>query len=259
MGEAKRRRAGGTLLRRLYAPTHPGPITRLIIPSGAGLPSREAANEAARIAETVRARVRGSLIRAAAGGALQSVLDAIDREVDACVADYETAQAQAASFETARGADLSGAACRRGCAFCCYVNVDVTPLEAIRLRRATRAAVAAARPGRTPCALLADSACSHYAIRPIVCRSVFSRDAASCEAAYDSTDAAAPMPSLDWPRLLATGFVTGQVWALEDLRLAGHMVTLNEALQVIDADGDAVPRWLNGADIFPRRATAQAG
>jgi hypothetical protein len=253
MGEAKRRRAGGTSLRRLYAPSNPAPITRLIIPSGAGVPSREAANEAARVAETVRTRVRGSLVRAAAGGALQSVLDAIDREVDECVADYEAALAQAASFETARGADLAGAACRRGCAFCCYVNVDVTPLEAIRLRGAIRAPRIDVLPGRTPCALLADSACSHYAIRPIVCRSVFSRDAASCEAAYESTDAAASMPSLDWPRLLATGFVTGQVWALEDLRLAGHMVTLNETLQVMGSDGDAVLRWLNGADIFPRR------
>ncbi|HUB95102.1 MAG TPA: hypothetical protein VL993_04245 [Stellaceae bacterium] len=255
MGEAKRRRTDRTALRRLYAPSRPAPISKLIIPSGMGTPSRETAFEAARIAEGIRARVRAALVRASAGGSLESVFDAIDSEVEACVADYEAAVAQAASFDVSRRAEMEGVACRRGCAFCCFVNVDVTPLEAIRLaRRASPAAPGAVRPGRTPCALLADSACSHYAIRPIVCRSVYSRDAGACEAAFESTEAAASMPSLDWPRFLASGFLTGQVAALTDLRLEGHMVSLNEALRVMTADRGAVVRWLNGADVFPRRA-----
>ena len=100
--------------------------------------------------------------------------------------------------------------------------------------------------------MLVDDACSQYEARPYACRAVFSPDAAACEAGYASDDVVA-MPSLDWPRALASCYITGEIAALDDLKLASHMVELRRALTVLRGDAGAALRWLNGADIFPRR------
>ena len=256
MGEAKRRGAAGMNLRRLYPRSGPAAIGKLVVPAGPGLPPRESALEARTIAEGVRARVRAALVRASAAGNVALMLDAIDTIGAECIGLYEDALARAAAENAARGAELAGVACRRGCAFCCYVDVDVTPLEAIRLaRRAAGAGAAQPEPRRAPCPLLVDGACSQYERRPLACRAVFSPDARRCEAAYRAADAVS-VPSLEWPRHLASGYITGEIAALDDLGLASHMVVLRQALAVLGSDDGAVLRWLNGADVFPRRGAS---
>ena len=253
MGEAKRRSATGATLRRLYPRTSPAAIGKLIVPAGPQLPSRETALEVRAIAENVRARVRAALVRGSAGGRIEQMLEAIDTIGAECVGLYEAALAQEAAENTARGAELAGVACRRGCAFCCYVDVDVTPLEAIRVaRRAASAEMTEVGARRAPCPLLVDGACSQYERRPFACRAVFSPDARRCEEGYSSANSLS-VPSLDWPRHLAAGYITGEIAALDDLGLANHMVMLREAVAVLGADAGAVQKWLNGADVFPRR------
>ncbi len=257
MGEAKRRGTGGTNMRRLYARANAAAIAKLVVPAGPGLPSRESAFEARAIAETIRTRVRAALVRASAAGEITRILDAIDAIGAECVGLYEEALARVAAESKARGAELAGIACRRGCAFCCHVDVDVTPLEAIRLaRRGGGAGAAAAQEGarHPPCPLLVDGACSQYERRPLACRAVFSPDARRCEAGY-RTEGKVAVPSLDWPRYLAAGYITGELAALDDLGLASHMAPLREALAVLGRDG-AIRDWLNGADVLPRRGNA---
>lgn len=255
MGEAKRRGGAGTTMRRLYARAGSAAITKLVVPAGPGLPPRETALEALTIAEGVRARVRPALIRASAAGTLARMLDAIDAIGAECTMLYEDALARAAGADKARGAELAGVACRRGCAFCCHVEVDVTPLEAIRLARQAMISGGNEAPRRAPCPLLVDGACSQYERRPFACRAVYSPDARRCEAGYRTGDAVS-IPSLDWPRHLASGYITGEIAALDDLGLASHMVVLRQALAVVGSDAGAVLKWLNGADIFPRHAKA---
>jgi Putative zinc- or iron-chelating domain len=256
MGEAKRRGGAGAKLRRLYGRSGSTEIGKLVLPAGPGLPPRESALAARAIAEAVRTRVRAALIRGSAAGTIDRMLDAIDGIGAECTGLYEEALARAAAENKIQGAELAGVACRRGCAFCCYVDVDVTPLEAIRLaRRAVDAAPASLETRRAPCPLLVDGACSQYERRPLACRAVFSPDARRCEAGYLSEDAVS-VPSLEWPRHLAAGYITGEIAALDDLGLASHMVVLRQALGVLAADASAVPKWLNGADVFPRRGAA---
>jgi hypothetical protein len=260
MGEAKRRGRAGIRLRRLHAPAHPNALAKLVVPAGPGMPSRAVAEETAAVASAVRERIRGALVRASEGGSLERMLDAIDALGVECAGAFEAALAHAAASDRARGAELASVACRRGCAFCCHVEVSVTPLEAIRLGRRALAgggAPAASAARRAPCPLLVDGACSHYEIRPYACRAVFSPDAGRCEAGYLS-DQAVAVPSLDWPRYLASGYISGEIAALDDLKFASHMVELRRALAILSADQGAVLRWLNGADIFPRRGQAPA-
>src|SRR6185437_4809673 len=102
------------------------------------------------IAETVRGRVRAALVRASASSSLERMLDDIDTLGVECSAAFAETLAQAAAADRIRGTEIARVACRRGCAFCCHVDVDVTPLEAIRLaRRAGRfIAIAAQAPAR---------------------------------------------------------------------------------------------------------------
>jgi len=78
------------------------------------------------------------------------------------------------------------AACRRGCAHCCHIRVEMTELEAERLGQAigrqpnTRhrylPAQASAYGYDTPCPFLVDSECSIYEHRPFACRKHHSVD-----------------------------------------------------------------------------------
>jgi hypothetical protein len=255
MGEAKRRTAAGIRVRRLYAPSNVAPIARLVMPGGGVRPTREQAVETAALAEGVRKSVRAALIRASSAGPLEQVLEAIDAAGLAGAEEFERHRARLAQADLGRKRDMADTACRRGCAFCCHVDVEVTPLEALRVgRQALAAGVTVDRSPesrRPPCPLLVAGACSQYEIRPYACRAVFSLDAARCETGYrDGEDVLV----LDWPRTLVAGYVTGEVAALDDLRLASRLVQLRHALAVMSADEETPLRWLNGEDVFANHA-----
>jgi Fe-S-cluster containining protein len=99
-------------------------------------------------------------------------------------------------------------ACRVGCNFCCFNQVEVTPPEALLIRsyiaqnfsqqereslrqRVSRALylkagkskekIARLR-GKLPCPLLQEGKCSVYEVRPLVCRAMHALAADSCEA-----------------------------------------------------------------------------
>ncbi len=253
MGEAKRRKATALRLRALAAPVALRPITKLAVPAGASLPPRALALHAITIAETVRTIVRERLLDASAACDIDRMRTAIDDAGNQCLTLYEDEMQAALVANSGHRAEMNQVQCRRGCAFCCYVDVVVTPLEAIRLaRRGTVRAPAAVAGPRQPCPLLEDGACSVYAARPLACRAIFSTDAGQCEAGYLGV-ADAAVPSLDWPRHLAGGYITGTIAALDDLGLASHLVDLRAALALIEGDATALVRWLNGEDVFARR------
>ena len=261
MGEAKRRRKSGSL-RRLVAPAAPAPLGRLVIPAGVGRPTPEIAARAFAVAEQIRVTTREKLLAGSAGGTLEKMFAAIEAAGARAVEAFEDAlRTRLGDDEDARG-EMERVQCRRGCAFCCHLDVVVTPLEAIRLAAAMqlgslpdrRAAAQGPRAKNAPCPLLVENLCSAYAQRPFACRSLFSPDVSACEAGFAAEGAgAAPVfvPSLDWPRLLAAGYISGEAAALDDLGLASHLVELRGALAL--ADEANILRWLNGADVFPRR------
>ncbi len=254
MGEAKRSsRAAGTRIRPFVVPLAPAAITKLVVPAGAPMPSAETAFQAISIAEGVRVRVRERLQHAAATGRIDRMRAAIDAACGDGVALYQDAVRASLVADLGHRLAMDRVQCRRGCAFCCYVDVVVTPLEAIRVAgRARPGDGAAAAQHRLPCPLLANGACTVYERRPLACRAIYSEDAQACEAAYAGAGDA-PIPSLAWPRFLACGYITGQIAAMDDLGLASHLVELRRALAVMAADDAALAHWLDGADIFPRQ------
>ena len=89
-------------------------------------------------------------------------------------------------------------ACRRGCADCCRMNVEVTSVEAARIAAGTGRPVRPLTQSKAhaptefagqPCPFLVDNACSIYALRPYVCRhhASFDVDAHWCDPQRMST------------------------------------------------------------------------
>jgi Fe-S-cluster containining protein len=101
-------------------------------------------------------------------------------------------------------------ACQAGCAWCCALLVDVTPLEALGIADVLTATLPPAhldaltrrlcaeverlraipvedrRTRTTFCVFLDDGHCTVYGARPLACRGYASRDAQACKAAYTS-------------------------------------------------------------------------
>jgi hypothetical protein len=284
MGEVKRRRgsaaAGGTggLPWRLVVVRQPKPIRELMVPStAAGVVSADMLRYLVARAEEMRATARQLLAGAAASGtraAMTATFRAIgDESFRALERQIEQHRAGIAGFS----ADLDRIQCRSGCAFCCYFNVEVTAFEVLRIademasgaipdRRAAIATTAPEIAGLTrdarratglPCALLADGACSAYAVRPLACRALLSLDRSACEADFRAglIGAARPtVPSLSLPMLFGMAIFTGQVAAMNDFQLASHGVELTAALAVMAGDATVTDRWLAGEDVFPRLA-----
>lgn len=188
-------------------------------------------------------------------------LSALDRQVDGI-------------FAAPRNASIAAAiACRKGCAFCCHLDVAVTIVEAVAIAQAI---LSASRPDlvaavvetaplllgldaptrqakRIACPLLRDNACSIYGIRPSACRAYMSFSARECEDDFDSraaTGMGAPVTSFASPRLIAGALTMGVRAACADEGLQSCPVELTAALNRIFEDETVIGRWLAGESVF---------
>jgi len=248
------------------------PVTRFFLPGEIGTPPPDLLRELQASAETVRRFVLERLLSANAGGepALLVAIEAIGSAMSAAYEEQLSTQRQRDPELRRRFASVD---CRQGCAFCCHVNVTVSVLEAIRIAAALRTqrqdresailSAAGALAGlsaadrlamKAACPLLVDGACSIYDIRPIACRALLSQSAALCERQFDAgvEGADISVPMLVTPRLIAAGFISGEIAAMEDLGLVAHLVELTAALALLLRDPTSLIRWLNGEDVFAR-------
>ena len=246
-------------------------VTRFALPPEVGQPSIELLRYVQAIAEDVRVLVRERLQRATARADLPAFLSALRTINKRVTAAYEDQLARQRRADLQFGRQMAEVECRKGCAFCCHLNVTATALEAMHiaaiLRMGGRAdlerSVSAASevlsgldPGsrlarKSPCPLLVQGACSIYQARPIACRTLLSLSARACERHFNADNKTAePTPSLVTPRVIGSAFLTGEIAALQDLGLAGHLVELTAAVALLLRDPTALARWLGGEDVF---------
>jgi tetratricopeptide (TPR) repeat protein len=157
-------------------------------------------------------------------------------------------------------------ACKKGCAWCCSLQVTVGAPEVFRIAdylrenrsedelrklRVRLAEVATKTAGMdaqeralsgVPCALLSDNACSVYPVRPLVCRGCNSTNAAACEEVTRRPGGATPIN----PTQLAiyNGTWAGMDSALAEAGLPAETYHLCSALLIALDNPDAVDRWL---------------
>lgn len=175
-----------------------------------------------------------------------------------------------------------GFACAAGCAWCCHQQVAVAPAEAVAIARhvlqhfpppalaalkarlaeldaRTRGLGVAQRAHlKAPCAFLEGNACSIYAVRPLRCRGVYSRDAQHCRWAMESPDQvfgspdrhtkAGPYPVE--PARIMDAALTGLARALRDQGLPWEALELTAAVRTALDIPDAAERYLAGEPVF---------
>ncbi len=164
-------------------------------------------------------------------------------------------------------------ACKAGCAWCCYLMVETTVPEAIRIadhlrktlspEELTRVRDRVAKldnrtrglnkdersEARLPCALLVDGRCSIYPVRPLKCRGGNSTDADICRQNYEQAqDGLLPvyLPQL----ILADCIQSGLDAGLTASGLPSERLELTAALRIALEAPDAAERWWAGEPVF---------
>lgn len=155
--------------------------------------------------------------------------------------------------------------CKPGCNSCCSLRVEVLPPEAFLIARelsklpepalselkARVASQAAYANGltmgqfRRPCALLVDGRCSIYAVRPSMCRKLYSQDVEMCKihGAEIPED-----PSLFMQIAVIT---VGANDGYGQAKFPNFSHELGQALLVALTDDQAEERWYRGEQVFP--------
>jgi Fe-S-cluster containining protein len=216
------------------------------------------------LADRVKGLVAGTLSSAADGAAVlglaSQVLSLADQLIDYFESENQLPHA---------------IACQAGCHFCCFNQVEVTPLEALGIgyqvaqnfspeeRDALMAGVSrflGLKAGKSkaklaglrqqfPCPLLAGGRCSIYAVRPLVCRAMHTFDARACEAELRGgklgpAEYYAHRYEFVWS--LSSGVQNG----CRELGCQTGILNLTRALQDFFRRPDPIERWLSGEAVF---------
>lgn len=164
-------------------------------------------------------------------------------------------------------------ACRKGCAWCCYVMVTASAPEVLAVARYLRATCSADELSaiaegvrqlddvvhgmsesqrarvRRPCALLgADGSCAVYAARPVACRAWNSTDADACARFVEDGEADVAVEAVTFT--LVTALRAGIDAGLRDVRRASEHLELTAALRIVLDEPDVEARWLAGEPVF---------
>jgi Fe-S-cluster containining protein len=166
-------------------------------------------------------------------------------------------------------------ACREGCHYCCYNQVEVTPLEALlighrvaqnfspkdmkdlqkRVNRAltlkankTKRKIARQR-RRLPCPLLQDDRCLVYPVRPLVCRAMHAFDPEACRQEFQrgslgATDFYAHRHEFVWS--ISAGLQQG----CREIGCQSGVMDLDTALRDYFARENPEAIWLSGEQTF---------
>jgi Fe-S-cluster containining protein len=166
-------------------------------------------------------------------------------------------------------------ACREGCTYCCFNQIEVTPLEALlighhvsrnfpapeqtalqeRLRRSltfkagkNKRQIAELR-RKLPCPLLQHDRCAIYPVRPLVCRAMHSLDAGACAREFKSRKA----PGVQYYQHryeLMLSVTAGLQDGCKALGGQSGFLDLSRALADWFSQDSPMTRWLRGEAVF---------
>jgi len=178
--------------------------------------------------------------------------------------------------------DLENIACKKGCSWCCYKQVGVSPLEVfliaehlknerikvsleeIRSRlmvldQITNDLSSEKRlASQLPCAFLVDDCCSIYEVRPLACRGGNSIDADLCRRHVEDIEYVQREEELEgspyWihavpfqvMRALREGLTTG----MNKWNLGQEKLELTAATLIALQEKNALEKWIAGKDVF---------
>jgi hypothetical protein len=165
-------------------------------------------------------------------------------------------------------------ACKMGCDYCCYLEVNVSVPEVIRLvsfirenfsQEEVRSLVKrlgmaecvvhdmnsfARLFAKVPCPLLKDGKCSVYEARPLVCRGYNSHSWVACAQELKHPRSSGAVPHDEAKRDTHSNVLDGLVAGLKDGGLYSETLELIKALRVALDECDLAERWLAGETVL---------
>jgi hypothetical protein len=166
-------------------------------------------------------------------------------------------------------------ACKEGCDSCCYIQVELSPPEAlflgrfveqlfsedekkellVRCRRSldlqagkNKKKIARIR-GKLPCPLLQNRKCMAHEARPLVCRAMHALDAGACEKALKNADLSSP-PYYAHRQEIFYSISQGLLAGCRAVGLQSGPLELTRALLDYFRQPRPLERWLQGEEIF---------
>jgi Fe-S-cluster containining protein len=168
-------------------------------------------------------------------------------------------------------------ACREGCNFCCFNQVEATPPEALLIghhvaknfsteekgglmTRVTRSLNLKAGKSKKkiarlrhqlPCPLLMDGRCSIYPVRPLVCRAMHTFEAAACDQELKGGKlgpGAYYAHRYEFVWSISSGLQNG----CREVGCQTGVLDLTHALHDFFSRENPVERWISGEEVFGR-------
>jgi hypothetical protein len=172
--------------------------------------------------------------------------------------------------------------CKKGCSWCCFLRVKVTPLEVMGIVDYFRLRL---KPGeiselrqrvigtdgitrgmdghqrvyiKIMCPLLVDGACLAYPVRPIACRVHHSLNLSDCEALLEKDDGSVTIRRDIFG--LSMGIFAGLLEGLRVVGLQTRLLELTAGLRItMDDSGSGLSeRWFSGEPAFAEAEIANA-
>ncbi len=166
-------------------------------------------------------------------------------------------------------------ACQPGCDYCCYNQIEVTPLEALAIwgfirnfpsenkariqekiqksvqQRAgkIKEEIAGSR-GAFPCPFLENGLCAIYPVRPLLCRAMHSLDAGHCQQSLQAENLIPDQYYLHRDEIVHS-LIMGITEGCRELGCEAKAVDLARAVLTFFEKGDNLTeRWTQGESVF---------
>ena len=178
--------------------------------------------------------------------------------------------------------DIDEIACKNGCSWCCYKQVEVSPLEVFaitnhleskhdkfeindlishltELDKITNGLSPLSRlKAKLPCAFLVDNSCSIYEVRPLACRGGNSIDADLCRRHVEDMDNVEkeiehygnPYQIHAVPYKVMQALRDGLTAGVKKFKLGQEQLELTAATLIALNTKSSLERWIRGEDVF---------
>lgn len=166
--------------------------------------------------------------------------------------------------------------CSKGCFYCCYAQVSVTPPEAIlignflsekyslsqtdKLLKKIKNNIALTKDknleeridiwDKTPCIFLDKNECGIHPVRPFICRAWHSLSVEQCKTAFELRDKDAEIDSYPYRNYILGTIREGLQEALEELGCTSEVIEITDAIRSVITHPSPGGSWVNGENIF---------
>lgn len=168
--------------------------------------------------------------------------------------------------------------CSKGCYYCCYAQVSVTPPEAIYIGKFLQENYSLSKTDqllkkiknnisltegksleeririweKTPCIFLSDNECSIHAVRPFICRAWHSLSVEQCKTAFEIRDKEAEIDSYPYRNYILGTIREGISKACNDAGYDSEPVEIATAMKAIISHPSPGNSWIDGERIFTK-------